>query len=168
MLRLPARLVLGIALLLGLAAPVSSASAADGTLTIISPIHYKDGITVRDAVKAECGLLERVPGYVKDFAEKKGKVELSAEPAAKGRTLSIEIEEIRESGTVGPKSLTVTGELKEGGKVIGTIRVRRSSMGGPFGAFGGACGILHRCAKAIGKDIAGWLEKPAMNVEMLE
>lgn len=163
MLRFCAGAALVLGLLLGAAAPLAAAEP----LTIISPIEYKEGIPVRDAVKAECAMLERVPGYVADFAKEKGKVTLSAEPAASGRTLRVVIEEIRESGTVGPKSVTVNGVLSEGGKTIGTVTVRRSSMGGPLAAFGGACGILHRCAKAIGKDIAGWLEKPTMDAELL-
>jgi hypothetical protein len=136
-------------------------------LTILSPVTFKKGVTVRDAVKAECDLLTKLPAYIKNFAEKNAEVTLAESlDKSKGRTLRVEIEEVREAGTVGPKSMTVTGELRDGGKVIGTIRARRSSMGGPLAAFGGACGILHRCEKALGKDLAGWIEKPAMNVEM--
>lgn len=154
--------------LVGVLLVASIPASAGDMLTIVSPTTYKNGLVVRDAVKAECGLLEKVPAYIKQFAEKNGSVALaSTTKGATGKTLVVEIEEIGEAGTMGPKSMTIKGELRENGKVIGTIQARRSTMGGPFGMFGGACGILHRCAKALGKDLAGWIEQPAMNVEMM-
>jgi hypothetical protein len=156
-----------IVVLVGMLLVVSIPAAAEEPLTIVSPTTYKAGLEVRDAVKAQCGLLEKVPAYIEEFARKNGPVTLATTTkGAKGKTLVVEIEEIREAGTMGPKSLTIKGELRSGGKLVGTIQARRSSMGGPLGMFGGACGILHRCAKALGKDLAGWIENPAMNVEM--
>jgi hypothetical protein len=142
----------------------SAAALADEPLTILSPVSYKDGITVRDAVKAECDLLEKVPGFIEEFAKKNNSVKLVEDIAgAKGRVLKVEIVNVGESGR--GKSLTITGELREKGKVIGTITARRTSMGGPFG-FGGVCRSLQRCAKTLGKDVAAWLEKPAMDVKL--
>ncbi len=142
----------------------SAYASADETLTILSPVSYKDGITVRDAVKAECDLLEKVPGFIEEFAKKNNSVKLVEDIAgAKGRVLKVEIVNVGESGR--GKSLTLTGELREKGKVIGTITARRTSMGGPFG-FGGVCRSLQRCAKTLGKDVAAWLEKPAMDVKL--
>jgi hypothetical protein len=142
----------------------STAASADEPLTILSPVSYKDGITVRDAVKAECDLLEKVPGFIEEFAKKNNSVKLVEDIAgAKGRVLKVEIVNVGESGR--GKSLTITGELREKGKVIGTITARRTSMGGPFG-FGGVCRSLQRCAKTLGKDVSAWLEKPAMDVKL--
>ena len=82
----------------------------------------------------------------------------------KGRVLRVTIEDVLVGGFGGPKALTVAGELRENGKRIGTIRARRTTMGGPFGVFGGVCGMLRRCARTLGKDLAAWLEAPAMDV----
>ncbi len=144
----------------------SAAASADESLTILSPVSFKDGITVRDAVKAECDLLEKVPGYIEEFAKKNASVKLAADVAgAKGRVLKVQITDVGERGGPSAKSLTITGELRENGKVIGTITARRTSMGGPWG-FGGVCRSLQRCAKTLGKDVAAWLEKPAMDVKL--
>ena len=142
----------------------SAAASADEPLTILSPVSYKDGITVRDAVKAECDLLEKVPGFIEEFAKKNTSVKLTADIAgAKGRVLKVQIVDVGESGR--GKSLTITGELRKKGKVIGTITAKRTSMGGPWG-FGGVCRSLQRCAKTLGKDVAAWLEKPAMDIKL--
>lgn len=144
----------------------SAAASADETLTVLSPVSYKDGITVRDAVKAECDLLEKVPAYIEEFAKKKNSVKLTADIAgAKGRVLKVQITDVGERGGPGAKSLTITGELRDNGKVIGTITAQRTSMGGPWG-FGGVCRSLQRCARTLGKDVATWLEEPAMDVKL--
>lgn len=144
------------------AAPLASADAA---LTIVSPTDFKAGIKVSDAVKAECDLPVKVPLYIKQFAEKSSSVKLTKVPTGKkGRVLRVSIEDVLVSGFGGPKALTIAGELRENGKLIGTISARRTTMGGPFGAFTGVCGMLSRCAKTLGKDLAEWLEAPAMDV----
>lgn len=141
--------------------------AAD-SLTILSPIDFADREQVRDAVEAECELQTKVPAYIKAYAEKRASVTLAPDAkGARGRVLRVEIAEVRESGRAGPKALTIEGELVENGRVIGTIRARRTSVGGPLVGFRGQCGILHRCAKALGKDVARWLEAPAMGVELM-
>jgi hypothetical protein len=144
----------------------STAASADEPLTILSPVSYKDGITVRDAVKAECDLLEKVPGFIEEFAKKNNSVKLVEDIAgAKGRVLKVQIADIGERGGPSAKSLTITGELREKGKVIGTITAQRTTMGGPWG-FGGVCRSLQRCAKTLGKDVAAWIEQPAMDVNL--
>ncbi len=144
----------------------ASASATAGdALTIASPVDFKAGIMVSDAVKAECELLTKVPMYIKQFAEKTSSVKLAeGSIGKKGRVLRVTIEDVLVSGFGGPKALTIAGSLRENGKLIGTITARRTTMGGPFGAFTGVCGLLSRCAKTLGKDLAEWLEAPAMDV----
>jgi len=167
------RRFVGIAMSVLLAVSIAVPASAEGEakkkpLTIKSPATFEKGVVLREAVKAECQLPTKLPAYIQDFAKKRSEVTLAEKIGeSKGRTLSVVFEEVREAGTAGPKAVTVKGELRDGGKVVGTIRARRSTIGGPLGAFGGACGILHRCLKALGKDLAGWAEKPEMNVEMM-
>ena len=169
------RRFVGVAMSMLLAVSTAMPAAAEGeakaekkSLTIKSPATFEKGVVLREAVKAECLLPTKLPAYIRDYAKKRSEVTLAEKIGkSKGRTLSVVFEEVREAGTAGPKSVTVKGELRDDGKVVGTIRARRSTMGGPLGAFGGACGILHRCLKALGKDLAGWADDPEMNVEML-
>ena len=142
--------------------------AAAESLTIVSPVGFEDRSRVRDAVEAECELQTKVPAYIKAYAEKRAVVTLAPDAkGARGRVLRVKIAEVDESGRAGPKALTIDGELLENGRVIGTIRARRTSIGGPLIGFRGQCGVLHRCAKALGKDVARWLEAPAKGVELM-
>ncbi len=158
-----------LTVLVGIGSIVLFASlAAAESLTIVSPIDFEDRSAVRDAVEAECELQTKVPAYIKAYAEKRAVVTLAPDAkGARGRVLRVKIAEVHESGRVGPKALTIDGQLLDDGRVIGTIRARRTSVGGPLIGFRGQCGILHRCAKALGKDIARWLESPAMGVELM-
>ncbi len=143
----------------------SSSALAGGHVTIVSPAKFKTGIVVSDAVKAECSLLTKVPAYIQEAAQVNHSVRLAdGNPDKKGRVLRVTIEDVLVTGFGGPKAMTIVGELRENGKVIGTISARRTTMGGPFGAFGGVCGLLNRCAKTLGKDLSAWLDAPAMGV----
>jgi len=66
----------------------------------------------------------------------------------------------------GPKWMSVRGALHENGKVIGSFCAKRINGGGPFGQFKGTCAIVGRSAKVIGRDIAGWLEKPTQDAKL--
>lgn len=136
-------------------------------LTVQKPIGFAKDAMVRDAVRDECELQTRLPDFVAEAAT--GWNVSFAEDIASvhsGKVLALEITETDEHGnafTGRSKSLTVKGELRENGKVIGSFRARRSTMGGVFGGYKGNCAFFGRCAKAIGQDIAGWLQKPGMN-----
>ena len=144
----------------------SSSAWAGGAVKVVSPVDYKADILLSDAVRAECELPTKVPMYIKQFAEEKDfSVELAdAGVGKKGSVLRVTIEDVLVGGWGSPKALTVAGELRENGKLVGTIRARRTSMGGAFGAFKGVCGTLARCAKTLGKDLTEWLEAPAMDI----
>jgi hypothetical protein len=144
---------------------VASSVSAGEALMLVSPAEYKDGIMVSDAVRAECELPDKVPAYIVEAVEDDSEVTLAdASVGTSGRVLRVMIDDVMVSGFGGPKALTISGELRENGKVIGTIRARRTTSGGAFGAFQGVCGMLRRCANTLGKDIAAWLEAPAMDV----
>lgn len=140
-------------------------ASAGGAVALVSPANYKDGVIVSDAVKEECELPVKVPLYIMEAVDDEASLKLvEGDPGKKGRVLRVMIEDVLVSGFGGPKALAISGELRENGKVIGTIHARRTTMGGPFGAFQGVCAMLRRCSKTLGKDLAEWLEAPAMDV----
>jgi hypothetical protein len=57
----------------------------------------------------------------------------------------------------GAKAITLKVELSQGGKVLATKILRRSSRGGIFGGMSGTCPIFERTAIALGKDVARWI-----------
>src|SRR4051812_16826192 len=130
-------------------------------LALPQKVSFDKNVNVPDAVRKECGLEAKVAEYVKSSAS-------GFEAGKGGKSLDMKISGLLATGGggfSGPKSVTVSGTLREGGKVKGTFTAMRHSSGGPFGG-GGTCAILDRCAKAIGKDIGAWLKTPSMNAKL--
>lgn len=156
-----------LCLLCGLTVAALSAHAAN--VGIQKTARFDKDAAVPAAVKAECDLETKIPNYV--FAEAKGEVQglsFVDKPGA-GRTLSMTIKSVAGSGGgawSGPKQVTIEGKLLEKNKVVGSFVATRFSSGGAFGAYKGTCKILDRCAKALGKDVAGWLMEPTMNARL--
>jgi hypothetical protein len=133
-------------------------AAGAQSLKVPEKIVYDKGVHVPDAVRKECALDTKIPGYVKS----------SASGIQGAKSLDMKITGILATGGgsfSGPKSVTVAGTLREGGKVTGSFVARRNASAGAFGG-GGTCAMLDRCAKAIGSDIATWLKAPSMDARL--
>jgi hypothetical protein len=135
-----------------LAALVSLPLAAAAQVKVQEKIAYEGGVT--DAVKKECALDTKIPQYVKSAAGSAGK-----------GTLEMKITNVLAPGGgawSGPKAVTVSGTLRDGGKVVGTFTARRQTTRGGYGT----CQMLQRDAEAIGKDIGAWLKSPSMDAKL--
>ncbi|MCX7096950.1 MAG: hypothetical protein NTV43_03475 [Methylococcales bacterium] len=145
----------------------SVAFTGTGTL-IIKPITFQKDAVVRDAVKQECDLDSKLSGFIKQSAAKQYATILtdSNSEAADAQVLALEFEDVQGSGGgawSGAKSVTVKGSLSQKGKVLGNFKARRYSGGGMFAGYKGTCGILGRCVKTLGRDVAEWLAHPTAN-----
>ncbi|MFK8016709.1 MAG: hypothetical protein AB8G17_14845 [Gammaproteobacteria bacterium] len=144
------------------------AYAAD---VIVAPqdVPFGADTMVRDKVRDECNLEGKIAKFIVDFGKKKKDYTIVSERPASGayHVLTAEIVEVVGAGGgawSGAKAVKVKGQLAtSSGEVIGTFSAGRYSGGGAFGGYKGTCAILGRCTKAIGKDIAQWLENPRMN-----
>jgi len=150
-----------IVLLSASLAILAAAPAVAETVKVAKSIPYAESSEVREKVQAECALQTKIPAFLAQYSSD---VELvDGDPGSEGRVLTIEIIAAHAPGGgafSGPKSVSVSGVLKENGATIGNFRAARYSTGGAFGGWKGTCAIVGRCAKAIGKDIAGWLKNP--------
>jgi len=145
-----------------------AAYAEDVTYTVMSPVPFSETSNATKEVKGSCTLETRLPQFIADAAKRGVTVVIAADDGAEveGKVLYLEFTHILGTGGgawSGSKSVTVRGELKENGEVIGSFIGSRYSGGGAFGGFKGTCDILGRCIKTLGKDIAGWLKNPTMN-----
>ena len=145
---------------------ISSAQA--DTVTMSKSIPFAEDSGATDSVKEDCGFETRLPNYIKKAAKKRVDIKMSAEPldSAEGRVLFLETTKVFAlggGGYSGSKSVTVSGELKENGEVIGSLTARRHTM---FGMMPGTCSILKRVAKKLGQDIAAWLAQPTMDAKL--
>lgn len=152
-----------------LIAMASFVAAGDvDTLYIPATVNYAEGLNVRGNIKSECNLENIV---AQDIAHEAGRVyaKVVREKPKSGdyHVLDVVIADVFGAGGgawSGPKYLSLRGSLKtKGGKVIGTFTARRHSSGGAFGAVKGTCGILKRCSRTLGKDVAQFLAAPTEN-----
>jgi len=151
-----------IALLLAALVVLAAGPALAQTVQVPRSIPFAENADVREKVKDECALQTKIPTFLAEFSDS---VELvDGAPATSGRSLQIEITAVHAPGGgafSGPKSVSVKGTLMEDGQAIGDFRATRYSGGGVFGGYKGTCAVAGRCAKAIGKDVAGWLANPS-------
>lgn len=149
------------ALLLACLAALAASPAVAETVRVAKSIPFAENAEVRQKVKDECAIQTKVPAFLAEYSSS---VELvDGDPGTAGRVLQIEITSVHAPGGgafSGPKSVSVSGKLLQDGKQIGNFRASRYSGGGVFGGYKGTCAIAGRCAKAIAKDIAGWLKDP--------
>jgi hypothetical protein len=119
-------------------------------------------------VVAECDLQNRLPLFLAEAAP-------STAPGGgtgAGKVLTMEITHVMGFGGglySGPKQIVVKGTLTEGGAVKGSFEAKRTTVtGGAFGGYKGTCSLLHRTAKAVAKDVSGWLPAPTMDAKLGE
>lgn len=159
------------ALLVASILPVTALAAE--SVTIPKTIPFAKGLSVPDAVKAECQLPEKTAQFVQEYAGKSMTVNAAdnVSPKTPGKVLVMQITEVKGSGGgawSGPKAVGAEGTLYDNGKAVGSFKVMRHSGGGAFGGYKGTCSILGRCTKAIGQDVAEWLKSPSMNARLGE
>ena len=155
----------GVAPMFALALGLWAGSAGAETVWVAKTAPYAESAHPSPKVREECRLEAAVPSALQAAASE---VELVDALPEAGRTLRLRITDVQApSGGMfsGPKALEVTGSLYEGADKIGSFRAKRFSAGGPFGG-GGTCGMLAKCARALGTDIATWLDAPTMDAEI--
>lgn len=145
-------------------------ATAGGKLNVQKMAPYDKNVAVPQAVQTECLLESKVPEFVQ--ASAKGEfdsVELVNKLPKSGKNLTMKIVGIQGAGGgawSGAKSVTIAGELRENGKLVGTFTAARHSGGGAFGGYKGTCSILGRCTKTLGQDVARWLKDPVMDARL--
>ncbi|KVD83927.1 hypothetical protein WS63_26385 [Burkholderia stagnalis] len=154
-------------LLLGLTLSASSAFAANPVL-LETPVTYAPDASVIKQVRDECHIEDLLTHRVGDVLRRnnrKGNGLLASEAdAADATTLRLQIMNVFGVGGgawSGPKALTVSADLLEGGKVVRHTTVKRWSIGGIWGGFKGTCSILDRTAIFISKDLGRWVRDPS-------
>jgi len=143
---------------------LASAAGAEspGNVQVLRSIPFAAESGASQKVQDECRLQTKVPEFLSSYS--KSVVLVDGPLGRTGRVLKLTITQVNAPGGgawSGSKSMSVRGTLTENGKEIGSFIATRYSGGGVFGGYKGTCGIVGRCAKAIAKDIAGWLENPA-------
>lgn len=161
-----------LCLFAGAALMATTASRADD-VTMLRETPYAEGSRVAAKIKEECVKLQgQLPAYTQQFAREHGiAVQLSdnIDPQAGGRVLVIEITDAVSRGNafIGHQKYSeVEGTLWEDGAAVASFRGTRNSMGGFAAGYKGSCSVLGRTVKALGQDIAQWLQNPQDGAEL--
>jgi len=146
-------------------APVQSVTPSGAGTLFINAINFDKQAYIRDAVKKECQLPEKLLQFTQQYAANHYAKIITGPNSVPNdaQVLTIEIKQVQGGGGgawSGGKMVLINGKLTEKGKVIGDFKGRRYSGGGMFGGYKGTCAILGRCVKALGRDIAEWLNNP--------
>ena len=140
----------------------------------IAPVIFAEGLQVRNAVRNECQLLTKLPGFVQTFAQDQyAGIDIAAKRSTGSDYLEVQIVDLprhKKNAWAGRSGqwVGIKGSLLRKGKKTVSFTASRSSMGGFMGAYKGTCALLGRCTKALGKDIAAWLKNPEDGAELGE
>jgi hypothetical protein len=154
-------LLVTAALLLAAQAPVAARE-----IRTASKVRFAPDSGASDAVREECRLQTNIPEYVRDASRDRVEIVYGKRPR-RGTVLEMRIEDVRAPGGgpfSGPRAMVVAAELWERGRLVATARAKRRSSRTPFG--GGNCAQLNRIARAIGGDVARWLEDPRRDMRL--
>lgn len=146
----------------------TSTLTAQSTKLLYVPetIPFAKGIRVPDKVKEECRLEENLADDIAKAARSVYDKVVRQKPSGPHHYLEVEITDAFGAGGgafSGPKRMEMQGKLKtSGGKVLGSFRGERHSMGGIRG-LGGTCSVFKKVTKVLGEDLAKWLVSPEMD-----
>lgn len=139
-------------------------------ILVIDKIDFAKDLPVRQAVRDECRLPEKLTSFIDQYAANQysqilSNTDISTVPVGT-QILKITITNVvgaKGGAWSGGKTVAIEGKLLKDGKILGDFKARRISGGGMFAAYKGTCSILGRCVKALGKDVAEWLKVPTKN-----
>ncbi|MCK5830838.1 MAG: hypothetical protein KAH20_11110 [Methylococcales bacterium] len=157
-----------------LVSPTSEATIAkkgNGSETlVIKPIVFSKEAFIKDAIKNECKLEEKLTQFIEQNATEQYSEILinSTQALSNAQILTITIQQASGVGFWGGggKNVGIQGSLSQNGQVIGSFKALRTTGGGVFGGYKGVCAKLGRCVRTLGKDVAKWLEAPIMNATL--
>lgn len=157
--------------------PAPAAVAASTTISakairVQQSTPYANNGTNDPAVMRECTINTQLPEFIREYAATKG-LDVALIPEinakAKGKNLVIDFTTTRSGGNafIGHYKYTqIKAVLYENGKQIADLTAARRSGGGAFAGFKGSCSVMGRTVKALGNDVAVWLQNPMPGMRM--
>jgi hypothetical protein len=141
-----------------------SVASPDPAVLTMAPATFSDSSGIREAVLTECKLEFEIPERI--AKQVPGEVALAENPEGGARVLQLEVTNILAPGggvMSGQKSLTLHGELVEGGAVVASFDARRTTSRGA-----GTCEMLGIVVDAIAEDLRPWLAAPSVDAKLGE
>jgi hypothetical protein len=155
-----------VCLIAALALVGSMVAAAE--VRMVSSVPYSENAEIAENIRRECvQIQEQLAHFTQEYAASNGlEVTLVDQVTAgdPGKVLIVHIEDAVSMGNAfsGHRKFTrISGELFEDGERIAGFHGRRNSGGGAIGGYKGSCSVLGRTVKALGRDVANWLNNPS-------
>ncbi len=148
--------------------PQTLLSQERGTLYVPEKIKFKEGIHVREAIRNECKLEQRLADDIANTAQLVYTNVVRKRPESGSfDILEAQITEARGPGGgafSGPKNIEIKGRmLSSSGRVKGSFRGERFSMGGPIKGLMGTCTIFKKISRVMAEDLTDWFRNPKQN-----
>lgn len=146
----------------GTSAPAASGPPVNVTIPFAS---YDDHSDTPNEVKQKCKFHEALPKAIAEVVPG-----ATVSTGSSDKILSLTIVTMRgvDPAWDGDSSVIVRGELREGGTLIGDVRIKYSATKGVVGPMGGRCTALDDIAEYMATDLAPWLREPETGVELGE
>jgi hypothetical protein len=139
-------------------------ASPDPAVLNLSRATFAEHSGVTEAVLGECTLDRQIPEQI--ARRTPVTVVLAETPDGGARVLHLIVTEIVAPGGgawSGPKSITLHGDLIEGGAIVASFDDRRTTTRG-----GGTCDMLGYIVAALADDIRPWLAAPTLNASLGE
>lgn len=133
-------------------------------VALITPIKYVEGNTVRDSIKAECGLPNLTEAYILNQAARDGLSMKSVSTSNDiGNAMRVSISDVNGiAGGIytGTKAVVLHTDLLKDGKVIASEDFDLHTHGASFGGlYGGSCFIFNKLVKKFAIVNVRWVMK---------
>lgn len=137
-----------------------------------TPVTYASDAGVVEQVNDECHIDDMLTHRVGEALRRlnrtgEGTIDANSAPGD-AQVLRLQITYVMGVGGgawTGPKAISLSADLIDGGKVVRHTKFKRWSVGGLWGAFKGTCSILDRTAVIVSKDLRRWVHSPRYEIK---
>lgn len=139
-------------------------SLAGKTVYMKSMLPYSASSRVAQNIKTECTINKQIVDFIVEKSAAMGiNVVVKNKISANDLQLKVQIDEaVSQGGAMRGhnKYVVISGQIVKGKTGYQSFKAARMSGGGFYGAYKSSCSVLGRTTKALGNDVAMWLNDP--------
>ena len=144
----------------GAVASKVKAISGNENIYISATVPYKEVKNINIKIRQECAINTQMVTYLVKYGAKNGiNFIVSNNPKKSDKVLKLTIDDAVSAGNAfrgHKKFVSISGEIKQNGKVISSFRAARKSGGGFMGRYKSSCAVLGGAVKRLARDTAEW------------
>ena len=137
---------------------------AGKTVYMKAMVPYSSQSRVAQNIKTECTIDKQISDYILEKSAEMGiKIVVKNKISANELELKLQIDDaVSQGGGMRGhnKYVAISGQIVKGKTGYQSFKAARMSGGGFYGAYKSSCSVLGRTTKALGNDVALWLNDP--------